>query len=219
MRAAEMKKAKAIKKPGSFVRGAAVLSIGGIITKLCGAIYRIPLTNALGSAGMGMYQLVFPFYTLLLAASSAGIPSAISRLIAERLKMNDEKGAKKIFHTALAALSLAGLALSLAMYFTAENIAAFQGNIAAADSYRLIAPAIFLVSVISVIRGYFQGRLVMLPTALSQIVEQGVKIVFTLTVAVAFLPDVLKAVGFAVLGVTVSEAAALLFLILFFFHG
>ena len=199
-------------KPNNFIKGALILSVGGIITKIIGAVYRVPLTNLLGSEGMGLYHLVFPFYTLLLALSSAGIPVALSRLIAEKIKLQDYKGANKIFKIAFASMSVAGIFFATLLYFNAEKIAIFQGNILAASGYKMIAPAIFFVAQIAVLRGYFQGRMNMIPTAVSQIIEQVVKIVFTMTVAISFLPDVVKAVTYSIFAVTISEIVAIIIL-------
>lgn len=182
-------------------------------------MYRIPLTNLIGAEGMGLYHLVFPLYTLLLAASSAGIPVALSRLIAERVRQNDFKGAEKIFITAFAVMSMLGMLFSLLLYFNAQNIAAFQGNINAAQGYRMISPAVFFVAQISVLRGYFQGRMNMTPTALSQIAEQAVKILFSMTVAVSFLPDIQKAVAYSILAVSISEFMAFIFLFVLYKAG
>ena len=193
---------------GSFVKSVFILSLGGFIAKLLGAFYRIPLTNIIGSYGMGIYQLVFPLFSLLLTVSTAGIPVAVSKLVAEEAADGRFGRAKGVFYMALALLALLGLAGSAALYFLADNIAVTQGNADAADAYRLIAPSVLLVCVISAYRGYFQGLMRMAPTALSQIVEQTVKMTVGLVAAAEFMPDVIKSVNFAVLGVTISEAAA-----------
>lgn len=207
-----------MKRGKSIITGAAVLSVGGLLSKALGALYRIPLTNYLGPEGIGLYHLVFPVYALLLSASSSGVPTALSRLISERLGAGDEKGARGAFKSAYMVIGGAGLVFSLLLFFFAEKIARLQGVPRIADGYRMIAPSVFFTSQIAVIRGYFQGRMNMVPTALSQVVEQAVKILFTIGVAVNFLPDVAKAVTFSILAVSVSELAALsalLFLYLF----
>jgi stage V sporulation protein B len=200
----------------SVFKGAVILSLGGIIAKIAGAAYRIPLTNLLGAEGMGLYHMIFPFYALLLAATSSGIPAALSRLIAEKLAAKDYSGADRLFKAAYITISAAGLVFSLALFFLAEVISNIQGNALAAQGYRMIAPGVFFVSQIAVIRGYFQGRADMAPTALSQIAEQGIKILFAFTVALKFLPDLVKAVSYSILAVTVSEFAALILLLLLY---
>lgn len=197
---------------GNFVKSVFILSLGGFIAKLLGAFYRIPLTNIIGSYGMGIYQLVFPLFSLLLTISTAGIPVAVSKLVAEKAALKQHGQARSVFRVALALLTALGLAGSLILYFLSDNIAAMQGNADAASAYRLIAPSVLLVCVVSAYRGYFQGLMRMAPTALSQIVEQVVKMTVGLYCAARFMPDVIKSVNYAVLGVTVSEVAAVIML-------
>lgn len=197
---------------GNFVKSVFILSLGGFIAKLLGAFYRIPLTNIIGSYGMGIYQLVFPLFSLLLTISTAGIPVAVSKLVAEKAALKQHGQAMSVFRVALALLAALGLAGSLILYFLSDNIAAMQGNADAASAYRLIAPSVLLVCVVSAYRGYFQGLMRMAPTAVSQIVEQVVKMTVGLYCAARFMPDVIKSVNYAVLAVTVSEVAAVIML-------
>jgi len=204
---------KSVKKQNGFLKGVFVLSVGGIVAKVIGAVYRIPLTNIIGSYGMGLYQLVFPLFSLLLTISTAGIPVAVSKLVAEKFAIGKYDHANKVFKTALVMLALFGLAGSVLLFVFAGKISALQGNVQATSAYKIIAPSVFLVCVISAYRGYFQGLMQMEPTALSQIVEQIAKMTIGLYGAIKFMPDVIKSVNFAVLGVTVSEICALLLLL------
>ena len=204
---------KSVKKQNGFLKGVFVLSVGGIVAKVLGAVYRIPLTNIIGSYGMGLYQLVFPLFSLLLTISTAGIPVAVSKLVAEKVAIGKHDHANKVFKTALAMLALFGLVGSVLLFVFAEGISALQGNIQATSAYKIIAPSVFLVCVISAYRGYFQGLMQMEPTAFSQIIEQIAKMTIGLYGAIKFMPDVIKSVNFAVLGVTVSEVCALLLLL------
>lgn len=196
----------------NFVRGALVLSIGGFIAKILGAIYRIPLSNILGSYGMGVYQLVFPLYALLLAISSAGIPSAISKLISEKLTLNKQDEAHGVFKNALILLIILGTVGSVLLFLFADKIAAVQGNTDTVLAYKIISPSVLIVCIISAFRGYFQGRLNMAPTAISQIIEQAIKLGLGLGLIFIFKADVLTAVYLAVLAVTVSEVIAVVVL-------
>lgn len=211
-----MKKSLSDKNQGSFIKSVFILGLGGFIAKLLGAFYRIPLTNIIGSYGMGIYQLVFPLFSLLLTISTAGIPVAVSKLVAEKAALRQYRQANKVFATALAMLAAFGLCGSALLFFMADNIAALQGNADASSAYKLIAPAVFLVCVISAYRGYFQGLMQMTPTAVSQIVEQVVKMAVGLYCAVRFMPDVIKSVNYAILGVTLSEAAAVILLFIMY---
>ena len=204
---------KSVKKQNGFLKGVFVLSLGGIVAKLLGAVYRIPLTNVIGSYGMGLYQLVFPLFSLLLTISTAGIPVAVSKLVAEKVAFGKTNEANKVFKTALAMLALFGLVGSVLLFVFAGKISALQGNVQAESAYKIIAPSVFLVCVISAYRGYFQGLMQMEPTALSQVVEQVAKMTIGLYGAIKFMQDVIKRVNFAVIGVTVSEVCALLLLL------
>ena len=125
-----------------------MLAVCSVIAKLLGAMYRIPLTNILGGEGMGLYQMVFPLYTLLLTVSSGGLPVAISRIIAVKLADDDEAGAAKVLKVSVAALAVIGIAGSLALALFNDSIAAVQGNRDAALAYVGIAPAVALVAAI-----------------------------------------------------------------------
>ena len=197
------------KQEKNFLRGAGVLAVCAVIVKVIGALYRIPLTNVLGAEGIGLYQMVFPLYTVLLTVSSGGLPVAISKSVAAR----DETGGRRVLRVAMVSLAAAGGVATLAVLALHRVIAAAQGNPAAAPAYLGIAPSLLLVCAVSGLRGYFQGRQNMLPTAFSQLVEQLVKLVLGLWFARLLMPyGVAYGVLGSVLGVSLSEAAALLYL-------
>ena len=81
----------------SFVAGAAILGFAGLIVKIIGAFYRIPLTNMIGTEGMGIYQVAYPIYSTLLVISTSGIPTAISKMVAEKTAVGDYRNAHRIF--------------------------------------------------------------------------------------------------------------------------
>lgn len=197
--------------------GAGMLAVCSVIAKLLGAMYRIPLTNILGGEGMGLYQMVFPLYTLLLTVSSGGLPVAISRIIAVKLAEDDEAGAAKVLKVSVAALAAIGIIGSLALALFNDSIAAVQGNGDAALAYVGIAPAVALVAVLSCYRGYYQGRENMLPSAVSQLIEQAVKLFLGLYFARLMMPrGVAYGVFGALLGVSASELLAMLSLMIMY---
>ena len=200
------------KRRESVLGGALILSAGAILAKLIGVFYRIPLTNLLKSEGMGLYQLVFPYYVFLLTVSTTGLPAAISGVIGARLKGLRPDLAEKTFRTVLLSLALAGGVLSAALYLGADRLAALLDMPPVADSFRAISPAVFLVCVISAFRGRFSGYSEMAPTAVSQVIEQAVKAVCCLYFAAKFMPDVGKAVTYSVASVTISESVAACYL-------
>ncbi len=159
-------------KQKSFVKGAAILSIAGLICRALGAVYRIPLTYILGSEGMAYYQYAYPVYNFLLVISSAGLPSAISKLVSAHIAKGDPAAGYRIFKTSWKILLVIGLATSAIMLGGSGLLAQMVGAPDARFSYMAIAPALFFVSLISAYRGYFQGQQRMTPTAVSQIIEQ-----------------------------------------------
>ena len=201
-------------KRQTFLGGAAVIAAGGFVAKLIGALYRIPLTNLIGGHGMGLYQMVYPFYCLLLTVSATGIPSSVAKLTAEKRAagVSDRallKSAFKLF------LSI-GAAGTLFMALFAPLLSALQGSPELKGGYFALAPAVFFVSGISVLRGWFQGRNNMFPTAFSEVAEQVVKVGFGLLFAYLYRGDVQKAVTFILLSVSLSELFALLLMLFLF---
>ncbi len=189
-------------------RGAAVIAVGGLISKIIGAVYRIPLTRTIGPEGIGLYQTVFPVYLALLTLSSTGIPAALSALIAGK----EEGRAMGMLCRSLLLFGGIGLACSVIMCVLGGFLARLQGCPEAGTVYAALSPSVFAVAVISCIRGYFQSKGNMYPTAVSQIVEQVVKAAFGLLMCARFAHDTPLAACMAALAVTVSEAAAVLYL-------
>ena len=200
-----------------FVKGAVVLVIFNLIGKVLGAIYRIPLANLLGLEGMGEYQLIFPLYSLLLAVSTSGIPVAMSKLVAEYNSQNRKKDSRRLLWSAVFYLAIISFICSAIVVFGAKLIAGLQGNKGIYFCYYGIAPAIFFVGLLSAFRGYFQGNLVMMPTAISGLVEQSSKLFFGLFFASRLLKyGVSFGVLGALIGISISELFALIFIFLYY---
>ncbi|MDR3263397.1 MAG: polysaccharide biosynthesis protein [Clostridiales bacterium] len=205
-------------KQQDFFKGASILAFAGIVTKFIGALYRIPLTNVIGAEGIGMYQTVFSVYALFLTSSTGGLPTALSKLIAE--SKTDGGDAGRLTGSTLGLMGVTGLVFAAVMVLFASPIAKIQGNGGVYLGYIVIAPAIFFVSIIAVMRGWFQGQLNMTPTALSQIAEQIVKLGAGLTLAAVMVKKgpMYGAVG-AILGVLISELAAAIYLYISFLRN
>lgn len=204
---------KKSQKSKCIVSGAALLLIGSVVAKMLGALYRIPLTNVLGAEGMGMYQLVFPVYALFMVLATAGIPTALSRTVAEKRATGEST--RKYLSVSMLALFLLGLIFATIMAVFSKFLAQKQGNADTYPGFLIIAPAIVCVCVISGFRGWFQGEMYMLPTALSNVVEQVVKLSVGLGLSYALAKrGVVYAVCGALLGVTVSEIATVLYMLL-----
>lgn len=189
----------------SFFKGAVILGIAGIIVKVFGAFFRIPLANIIGDTGMGYYQTAYPVYVLLLTLSTAGIPTAIARLVSERTTEGNHKEAYRIFTVSFRLLLAMGIVTSLLLFLGAPYIVQYmKGEPEAIYSMRSIAPALLFVPIMAAFRGYFQGQQDMTPTASSQVIEQAFRVVFGLSMAVILLPAGLK---FAAAGASAGAAA------------
>lgn len=208
---------EAIKRnKGRMLSGAAVLAIGSVVAKMLGALYRVPLTNILGAQGMGMYQLVFPVFALFMVLSTAGIPTALSRIVAE--KRAEGAPTKKYLISAIIVLASLGVLLAILTFTLSAQLARGQGNANTRTGFMIIAPTIILVSLIAGFRGWFQGEMYMLPTAVSNIIEQVVKLAVGIGLSVAFISrGVTAAVNGALCGIAISEAFALAYLVITYF--
>lgn len=192
-----------------MLSGAIMLSVGGVLAKIFSALYRIILTRILGGDGIGIYQLVFPLYSLCVVLSSAGIPMAISKVIA---KNRGCEGA--VVKKCLAFCVSISLVLSLLLVLFCKPLANLQGDGGIYVCYLLLAPAIVFVGVISVLRGYFQGKQCYTPTALSNIVEQAAKFVVGIVLTIALIKiSLMWAIVGALIAIVASEIVTLIVLL------
>ncbi len=184
----------------SFLGGAFVLALAGLFSKVLGAVYRIPLYPMLGQEGMGLFQMAYPAYGLILVLSTTGINVAVSKIVSERLAVGDRAGAWRSFRHALFLLTGLGLLFSFLLFMAAEPIARLIAKDERAWlSIAAVSPAIFFVSVMSAYRGLFQGLQRMTPTALSQVIEQLVRVGTMLALASYLAP---RGVQYASAGAT-----------------
>ena len=159
------------KRKNSFVEGAFILIAANLITKVIGALFKIPLGNLLGAEGMGVFSVAYNVYTTLFVIATAGLPVAISKLVAECLATGRQEETGRVLRVSLAAFSLFGLAAAALLWLGADQLTAWVGNPMAALAVRAVAPSLLFVSVLAVIRGYYQGLSDMVPTAVSQVLE------------------------------------------------
>ena len=185
----------------SLIGGISVLGIAGLICKMVGVLYRIPLANMIGGQGLGLYQQVMPSYNLLLAITSAGIPVAISRMVSHYVTIGEHGNARRVFRTAIKLLTVLGIITTAILLLLSRFIASQVGTPEGYLSYMCIAPSLFFVCVMSAYRGYMQGMRRMMPTAVSQLIEQVGKVAVALPFA---------SIGFARGGWTMGSAGALL---------
>lgn len=203
-------------KPQSLASGVSLLTLTGLICKVVGVLYRIPLLHSIGAMGVAVYQLVFPSYNLLLTISSAGIPVAISRMVAHHIARQDPRGAKKVFRVALFLLTVLGVISTLLMVLFSGQLAAATGTPESRLGFVMIAPSLFLVCVMSAFRGFMQGQRRMMPTAISQLIEQVGKVGIAIPLAIAGMRRGGYAMGAAgaLLGTSLAEAAALIYMMI-----
>lgn len=203
----------------SFLKGAVILSIAGAISKILGAIYRIPLARLIGAEGIGLYQMAYPIYTTILALATAGVPVAISILIARKETQGFPGESRRILRVSLVLLAVFGLLLTL-LVMASSNTLAWNVLKDGRAYYAIVAvsPAIFLAALMSVFRGYFQGQQTMLPTAVSQVVEQIFRVTAVLFLAYLLYPRGLEyAAAGATFGAVVGGVGGLLVLTLFYY--
>lgn len=161
------------KKNSNFIVQGGILAFAGIISRIIGFIYRVPLQNTIGDAGMGYYSAAFQIYSIMLIISSYSLPVAVSKMVSAKIAKGQYRNARKVFHGALLFAVLTGGATCLIAFLGADTLA---GNLMSmpksAIALRMLAPTLLIVAVMGVVRGYFQGLGTMTPTAISQLVEQ-----------------------------------------------
>ncbi len=205
----------------AFIKGATILAVTGLVARFIGALFRIVLAAILGDEGIGLYMYAYPVYSTLLVISTAGIPVALSKLMAEKIALNDFREALRIFKVAFFLLTLTGLAITLVLLLGAELFADYiVKDMQAVLPLMAIAPAIFFVTVMASLRGFFQGQQNMLPTASSQLLEQLVRVGFSIILVILLLPVGLE---YAAAGATSGAAAGglggLIFLSIFYLRS
>ena len=187
-------------KDSKFLKSAFTLAFAGVIVKVIGALYRIPLYSILGSEGMGLYQYAYPVYAIMLTVSSAGLNVAISKAVAERWVLGRRKAASKVFRVSLVLMAVLGFAGFVAMFSMSGWIAANMARDSrAAISIAAISPALFMAAVLSALRGWFQGIEEMSVPAISQVLEQFGRLLTMYSLGVMLLP---RGIEYAAAGAT-----------------
>lgn len=217
------------KENKSFVKGAAILGAAGLVVKILGAVFRIPLGNMVSETSMAYYQPAYYIYTFFIVIATSGIPVAISRMVSERAVQGDYRGAHRAFKVSAFLMFGIGAVSFLILFFGAGAISAGMSSPNAKYPMMVIAPALLLVPLMAAYRGYFQGMQNMNPTAVSQVIEQVFRVGFGLSLAYLFYrsapaflswagkdattaSDVKGAMG-AISGATIGSAAGLALII------
>ncbi len=147
---------------------AGILAAASIIVRIIGLLYRSPLTAVIGDEGNGYYGYAFNIYSIVLMVSSYSIPSAISKLMAQKLALGEYRNAQRVFYCTMAYALTVGAAFSLFVWFGAGLLVPPRS----VPVLRVLAPTIFIFAILGVLRGYFQANQTMVQTSISQILEQ-----------------------------------------------
>lgn len=213
----------------SFVQGAAVLAVAGLLVKVLGAVFRIPLGNMIGTVGMANYTPAYYIYNLFLILATSGIPVAISRMVSERVSTGQFFEAHRVFKLSRNLMMTIGVCSFVIVFLCADLFAGFSNMPSAVPAIRAISPALIFVPFMASYRGYFQGMQDMTPTAISQFFEQVFRVVVGLILAYLFFntvknagtasqytPEVAGAAG-ATLGAVAGSIGGLLVVLIVYF--
>lgn len=153
---------------GGIIVQAGILAAASIVVRIIGLLYRSPLTAVIGDEGNGYYGYAFNIYSIILMVSSYSIPSAISKLMAQKLALGEYRNAQRVFYCTMAYALTVGAAFSLFVWFGAGLLVPPRS----VPVLRVLAPTIFIFAILGVLRGYFQANQTMVQTSISQILEQ-----------------------------------------------
>lgn len=200
------------------------MAAASIIVRMIGLVYRIPMANTLGEEGNGIYNIAYYIYSLALIISSYSLPLAVSKMVAARVSQKEYKNAYRYFTAALKFATASGLVVGGAVFIGAGALANLFETPGAKYPLQILAPTIFIVALLGVFRGFFQGNSTMVPTALSQIFEQIINAVVSVVAAYGFMKahsasNNISAYGAAggTLGTLAGAMTALLFLMGIYF--
>lgn len=174
----------------SFVRGTLLLSAGNLISRALGLLYTFPFQAMVGIAGVTLYQAAYTYYALMIAISTAGIPVAVSKFIAKYNALGEYGTSQRLFRQGMKLMLVTGVVAFLLLFSAAPWLSELmvrnsENNQQYIDSLTLVTRsvsfALLLIPAMSMVRGYFQGHQDMAPTAISQVIEQIVRIMFLLS--------------------------------------
>ncbi len=209
----------------TLIMQGSILAFAGIITKIIGFAYRIPMANLLGETGNGIYSVAFGIYNIALTLSSYSLPLAVSKLVAYRLAKKEYRNAYHVFINALVFALLAGTTAAVVLFAGAGYLERLYETPGLAHPLRVLAPTTFIVALLGVFRGYFQGNSNMVPTAISQIIEQMVNAVVSVVATYQFIKVYQGAKDVAAYGAaggtfgTLGGALAALFFVGYLFYA
>ena len=209
-------------KKHSFFKGMIILIIAQLLVKVFGLVYRLVIVNVpgFGNIGSGYFSAGYQVYTLMLAISSIGLPTVVSKFVSERVALNDYKGAQRVFRIASSIFISIGAVLSFTLYFGADYIATNIMQVPdLAIVFKVLSPAIVFVSASSMIRGYFTGLGNMTATSMSQILDQLFNSILSIVFVYAVIgrePHIMAAA--ANVSATIAIIITFIYLIIYYFR-
>ncbi|MHA6534381.1 putative polysaccharide biosynthesis protein [Paenibacillus sp. BAC0078] len=201
-----------------LLQGAFILSAAAILSKLIGTLQKIPLQNLGGDAVFGIYNTVYPLYTMLVTVAMLGLPAAVSKFVAEASAGRAEHEGRRILLLSAVLTAISGVVIGIAVYAGAPVIAVWVGNSHVTPALRSSAWGLAVVPLMAALRGYFQGLHNMVPTAVSQVVEQTVRVAVMIALLLYLTSIGTDAAGIAagaLLGSAGGGAAGLLIMLLY----
>lgn len=203
-------------KGQSYMLGAVILVISNIIVKLIGALFRIPLTSIIGVESIGYFSAAYNIYVMFYTVSTAGLPVAISRMIATANSQGNNRKINKIFNISLTLFFVIGVIGTSVMLLCSKRFAQYSEMTMSYLAIMAIAPTVFFICVSSAYRGYFQGLQNMIPTAVSQVIESLGKLIIGLFAAWYFTRMVFVQMhvlaAYVISGVSIGVALATLYI-------
>lgn len=191
---------------GDLIKGTALLTVAGIFTRILGLLNRMCLARLIGAEGLGLFQMVIPFYALLAVTVSLGLPGAVAKMVADRHALGDEAGQERVRRLALRLAVPVAVFTALGFWVFLSLPLEFVPDRRIIPSLRMMPPAFIFVALSAIMRSYFQGRSNMLPLALSQVSEQAVRVGVGLAAALLLLPRGLEAAAAGiVIGIVAGE--------------
>ena len=176
------------KRMTNFLVQGSILAVAGLICRLIGLVYRMPMTLSFKEEGLGYYDSAYSIYNIALIVSSYGMPLAVSKLVAAKVATNEYKNARRVLMGALTFAITTGLITSLVVFFGADFFAtSILNSPNSAVPLKVLSPTIFLCAIMGTLRGYFQGNSTMIPTSVSQILEQIVNAIVSVVATVTFM--------------------------------
>lgn len=182
---------KTHKNTNNFLMQGSILAIASIIVRIIGLVYKIPMIHALGDEGIGYYNTAYEIYGLGLILSSYSLPLAVSKLIAAKDVLQEYTSSKRIFQVAMLFAFIVGTLMTLILWIEADFIALYLFKSPnSALPLMMLAPTVLVFSIMGVFRGFFQGKNTMIPTSISQILEQLVNAIVSITASFYFMKKI-----------------------------